>query len=58
MLRGAPSSWEERVDTRRFDTLVRAFAAGGTRRRLVAVVTALPLVGVLTGLSGDEAEAE
>ncbi|MDQ2651913.1 MAG: hypothetical protein M3Z20_02615, partial [Chloroflexota bacterium] len=45
------------MDPRRFDTLARAFAVGGTRRHLIAALAALPLVGALTDLV-DEAEAE
>ncbi len=46
------------MDPTRFDRLVRAFAGGNTRRRLVAVLTALPLAGALAGIAGDDAEAE
>jgi hypothetical protein len=45
------------MDPTRFDTLVRAFAAGGTRRRLLAVLSALPLGGLLA-LDEDEVGAE
>lgn len=41
------------MDSNRFDRLVRALATKGSRRRLVAVLTALPLVGLLTGLRDD-----
>jgi hypothetical protein len=46
------------MDPTRFDTLARAFATGGTRRRLVAVLATLPLGGVLFGLEDKEAAAE
>lgn len=46
------------MDPTRFDALVRTFAAGRTRRRLVATIAALPLVGALTGISGNDVEAE
>jgi hypothetical protein len=58
MHRWAPLNWEERVAPRRFDMLVRAFATGDTRRRLMEALTALSLVGVLTGLPADGAVAE
>jgi hypothetical protein len=45
------------MDASRFDALVRAFASGGTRRRLVAVLAALPLGGSLLPIS-EEAAAE
>lgn len=45
------------MDPRRFDTLVRAFAAEGTRRRLVAALATLPFAGALAH-GVDEAEAE
>ena len=45
------------MDPRRFDTLARAFAAEGTRRRLVAALATLPFVGALAH-GVDEAEAE
>ena len=41
-----------------FDTLVRSFATVRTRRRLVTLLTPLPLASVLTTLSEDEAAAQ
>lgn len=46
------------MDSRRFDSLVRTFAAASTRRRVMAVLAALPLVGQIPGLAPDEAAAE
>lgn len=46
------------MDPITFDTLVRTFSARGTRRQLVTVLAALPLVGVLTGLPADGVSAE
>ena len=46
------------MDPRRFDSLVRTFAAAGTRRRVIAVLAALPIVGGLADLAPDEVEAE
>ena len=45
------------MDASRFDALVRAIATGGTRRRLLRLVAALPLGGALLA-NGDEAAAE
>ena len=45
------------MDPSAFDTIVRAFATVGTRRRLVRLLAALPLGGALVGL-GQEAGAE
>lgn len=44
------------LDPTRFDALARAFAAGSTRRRLVATFTTLPLVGVLTRIPAKDVE--
>ena len=41
------------MDASRFDALVRAFATGGTRRRLLRLVAALPFGGAL--LAGEDA---
>lgn len=46
------------MDPTAFDTLSRAFVRAGTRRRLVTLLAALPLGGVLTTLSDDEVAAE
>ena len=46
------------MDPTAFDTLTRAIAQSGTRRRLVALLAALPLSGLLTDLAQDEAAAE
>jgi hypothetical protein len=46
------------MDATRFDTLVRSFARGDTRRRILAVLAALPLGGLLLALGGEEAAAE
>jgi hypothetical protein len=46
------------MDGSDFDTLARSFAHSGTRRRLVNLLLALPLGGVLTTLGGDEAVAQ
>ena len=43
------------MDPSAFDTLVRAFAPSGTRRRLLA---GLPLLGALAVVGEDEAAAE
>jgi hypothetical protein len=45
-------------DPSAFDTLARSFATRGSRRRLVTLLAALPLVGALTTLSEDEAAAQ
>ena len=45
------------MDPSAFDTLVRAFASGGTRRRLLRLVAALPIASALLA-SGDAASAE
>ena len=45
------------MDPTRFDALARAFAAEGTRRRLLTLLAALPLGGVLA-LDADDTEAE
>src|SRR5215212_4196833 len=41
------------MDPSAFDALIRAFASGGTRRRLLRLVTALPFGGAL--LVGEDA---
>ncbi|MCA9876321.1 MAG: hypothetical protein KC442_01005, partial [Thermomicrobiales bacterium] len=46
------------MDPSHFDSLARALAGGSTRRRLMAALAAMPLVGGLAGLTLDEAEAE
>jgi hypothetical protein len=46
------------MDGSRFDTLARAIAHSGTRRRLVSLLLALPLGGVLPTLSEEEAAAQ
>lgn len=46
------------MDAGRFDALVRAFSGGSTRRRLVALVAALPLGGIVLGLSDEDAAAK
>ena len=46
------------MDGSRFDTLARAIAQSGTRRRLVSLLLALPLGGVLATRGEDEAAAE
>ena len=46
------------MDGSHFDTLARAFATSGTRRRLVALLAALSLGAVLTTLGEDAAAAE
>jgi hypothetical protein len=46
------------MDGSHFDTLARAIAQGGTRRRLVSLLLALPLGGVLTPLGEEEAAAQ
>ena len=46
------------MDPTRFDTLTRAIAQSGTRRRLLALLAALPLSSMLTGLAADDAGAE
>ena len=46
------------MESRRFDSLVRTFAAASTRRRVLAVLAALPLVSEILGLAPDEAAAE
>jgi hypothetical protein len=46
------------MDPTAFDALVRTFTTRGTRRRLVALLTALPLGGLLTDLAQDDAGAE
>lgn len=46
------------MDPRQFDALVRSFATGGTRRRLLTLLTALPLGGMLVTVAGEEAAAE
>lgn len=45
------------MDAGRFDSLVRAFSGGATRRRLMALAAALPLSGVLLNLAEDDAVA-
>ena len=45
------------MDPPAFDRFARACAAGGTRRRLVALLAALPVAELLTNLSGEEAAA-
>jgi hypothetical protein len=46
------------MDSSTFDTIARAIAQRGTRRSLVALLAALPLGGVLSGLAPDEVAAE
>ena len=46
------------MDPTRFDTLTRSFATAGTRRRLLAILTALPLGGLLLGVGEDDVAAE
>jgi hypothetical protein len=46
------------MDESRFDTLARAIATSGTRRRLVTLLAALPLGAALATLSEDEAAAQ
>jgi hypothetical protein len=46
------------MDPIAFDTLTRAIARTGTRRRLVALLAALPLGGLLTDLAQDDVAAE
>lgn len=46
------------MDPVRFDALTRALGQVRGRRHLVSLLTALPLIGVLTGIPGDEAAAE
>ena len=46
------------MDPTAFDALARSFASSSTRRRLLALLAALPLGGVLSTLSDDEAAAE
>jgi hypothetical protein len=46
------------MDSSTFDTLARAIAQSGTRRRLVALLAMLPLGGLLTDLAQDEVVAE
>jgi hypothetical protein len=46
------------MDGSDFDTLTRAIAQSGTRRRLLALLAALPLGGLLTDLAQDDAAAE
>jgi hypothetical protein len=46
------------MDPSTFDTLTRAIAHTGTRRRLVALLAALPLDGLLTGMARNDAAAE
>jgi hypothetical protein len=46
------------MDPSAFDTLARGIAHTGTRRSLVALLAALPLGGLLSGMAQDEAAAE
>jgi hypothetical protein len=46
------------MDPFHFDALARSFATAGTRRRLLAVLAALPLGGTLLALEDDEVAAE
>ena len=46
------------MDPSGIDTLARAIAQCGTRRRLVSLLAALPLGGVLTTLGEDEVAAQ
>ena len=46
------------MDGSRFDILARAIAQSGTRRRLVSLLLALPLGGVLASAAEDAAAAE
>ena len=46
------------MDAARFDRLARSLATRGTRRRVLSVLSALPLGGVLTALLAAEAGAE
>lgn len=45
------------MDPVRFDALTRSLGQVRGRRHLMALLTALPLVGVLNGMPGDDAEA-
>ncbi len=45
------------MDSDRFDALSRSLATGGTRRGLMRLLGALPLVGVLTTVLEEEADA-
>jgi hypothetical protein len=53
-------SWEiERLDTGKFDRLVRSWSSFGSHRRtLLALLATLPFLGGLTGLPGLEDEVE
>jgi hypothetical protein len=42
----------------RFETLTTSFMRGSTRRRLLALLTAVPVVGMLTGLDEHEGAAK
>lgn len=46
------------MDPTRFDALARTLGGSGTRRRILAVLAALPLGGTLLALEDDEAAAE
>src|SRR5690349_4286231 len=46
------------MDPSAFDRLVRSFVGVSTRRRLVAALSTVPLMGTITGLTINEAEAE
>ena len=46
------------MDPSTFDSLVRALTPGGTRRRLIAAMAALPLAGGLAAIAAETAEAE
>jgi hypothetical protein len=49
---------EAAIEGSRFDALARAFAQTGPRRRLVTLLAALPLGGVLAGVGEEESAAE
>ena len=46
------------MDPHAFDRFARACAAGGTRRRLVALLATLPVAGLLTTRARDAAAAD
>src|SRR6478736_7797922 len=52
-----PVSWRSLLDADRFDALSKSLSALGTRRRLLGVLTGLPLLGSLA-LNGNDALAK